>query len=136
LAFSGAAMAQEGARSHTLLPQLPNHGIKQALVLFHKSKTARFQNGRKALGGDVPPTKGDDLAQVACQIGTQIFIAQPQHVRVVAVPPPTLDMGEPRPPFHLAAQEDIEELVKGSLEAQMTAVEVVIRYRHVLAVAG
>src|SRR5689334_19388736 len=59
-----------------------------------------------------------------------------QHVWVVAAPPPPFHMAEPRAEFHVPFQESIEELRKGSLEAVVAPVEMVIGNRYVLAAAG
>jgi hypothetical protein len=105
-------------------------------VLFHERKAAPFQDGGPALRRDLESTEGDDPPEAAFQVLVQVLVAEEQHVRIIAVPPPAPDVLEPRPGPHLPPQELVEEFRERSLEAVIAAVEVVIGDSHVLAVAG
>src|SRR5689334_5240280 len=45
--------------------------------------------------------------------------------------PPSADMFEPRPEYHLAAHEQLEEFIKCALVAVMAAVKVIVGNRHI-----
>src|SRR3954453_12153482 len=97
--------------------------VESAFVLLHERKAAPLQGGRKALHRNLEIAKRDDLAEATFQVAEQGLVAQEQHVGVVAMFPPALDVLEPGAKLHFPLQELIEELLEAPLVAVVAPVE-------------